>query len=251
MERVAFIVEQTGDRIDALLNPESVVVRRWAGLDPRPVAEGRLSRDGAADDPLLATGGGRTELTLDLLFDTQLAGLHRLTDDVRTLTGPLWDLSENQEHATGQRRPPRVRFVWGRAWNVPVVVAAVAERLEHFDGDGVPRRSWLRLRLLRVAEAGVAEPRRPIPLAEIRRILDAVAALDPTTMRTHAVPRGAGSAYVGGQRLDLIAARYYGDPALWRVLAMLNGIDDPLELAPGTVLRVPALPWMKEAEPWG
>ena len=32
MERVAFIVERTGERIDCLLNPDTVVVRRSAGL---------------------------------------------------------------------------------------------------------------------------------------------------------------------------------------------------------------------------
>jgi hypothetical protein len=41
-------------------------------------------------------------------------------------------------------------LIWGKSWNIPGIVVAVAERLEHFTAAGVPRRSWLRLRLLRV-----------------------------------------------------------------------------------------------------
>ena len=43
-----------------------------------------------------------------------------------------------------------------------------------------------------------------------------------------------------GERLDQIAYRYYGDPRYWRLLARFNGIDDPLHVAPGRLLRVPA-----------
>ncbi|MBL7501515.1 LysM peptidoglycan-binding domain-containing protein [Frankia sp. CNm7] len=47
---------------------------------------------------------------------------------------------------------------------------------------------------------------------------------------------------VAGERLDLLAARYYGNPLLgWRI-ADANGALDPAELTaePGRVLRVPA-----------
>jgi hypothetical protein len=43
----------------------------------------------------------------------------------------------------------------------------------------------------------------------------------------------------GGERLDLLAYRYYRDPALWRLLAVFNDIDDPLALASGRLLRAP------------
>lgn len=43
-------------------------------------------------------------------------------------------------------------------------------------------------------------------------------------------------------QLDLIAEAFYGDRALWRVIAHFNQIDFPLEdLTPGTVLRIPRL----------
>ena len=45
---------------------------------------------------------------------------------------------------------------------------------------------------------------------------------------------------VRGQTLAHIAALEYGDPRQWRVIAKANDIDDPLALAPGTRLLLPA-----------
>ena len=44
-----------------------------------------------------------------------------------------------------------------------------------------------------------------------------------------------------GERLDEIAARYYGEPGLWRVIAVYNGVADPLQVPPPQVLRIPPL----------
>ena len=60
MERVAFLIEDTNERLSCLLNPENLVVRRIAGVQPRRSAAGQLTGVGLADDPLLYTGGGRT-----------------------------------------------------------------------------------------------------------------------------------------------------------------------------------------------
>lgn len=160
MLRVTLLVEETNERLRCLLNPESLVLRRQAGIQPRRSVSGRLTGAGLADDPLLYTGGGRTEFDLDLLFDVSLAGSSINTQDVRDLTLPLWRLAEgtNRTSRAGRGdRPPSVRFMWGKSWNIPAVVVAVAERLEDFTPDGVPRRSWLRMRLLR-AEAPAQRP---------------------------------------------------------------------------------------------
>ncbi|WP_423225313.1 hypothetical protein [Candidatus Amarolinea aalborgensis] len=150
MERVAFLVEETNERLRCLLNPETLVLRRTAGVRPRQSTSGQVTGLGLADDPLLYTGGGRTELDLDLLFDVTLPGSSVTSEDVRDLTAPLWRLAENSQATAGASRPPLVRLIWGKSWNIPGIVVAVAERLEHFTAAGVPRRSWLRLRLLRV-----------------------------------------------------------------------------------------------------
>ena len=242
MERVAFLIESTGERLGCLLNPESLVMRRWAGIRARSSIGGPVRGTALADDPLLYTGGGTTELLLDLLFDVSLAGSTIQTSDVRELTRPLWRLAENAEVVNGYGRPPLVRFVWGKAWNVPAVVAAVAERLEQFDAGGAPRRSWLRMRLLRVGEAAAAEPTStPMAVAE--------GALTPSEaeadlLEIHEVVGGGPLAdeeteNPAGQRLDELAERYYGDASLWRLIAEANGIDDPQRVPAGVLLRIP------------
>ncbi|MDR1020452.1 MAG: hypothetical protein LBL73_06820 [Synergistaceae bacterium] len=42
------------------------------------------------------------------------------------------------------------------------------------------------------------------------------------------------------KRIDLLAWRYYGDCALWWVIAEANGIANPLDLEASRVLRIPA-----------
>jgi hypothetical protein len=241
MERVAFIVEATGERLGCLLNPESVVARRTAGIEPRRSGGGKLTGASLSDDPLLYTGGGQTELRLDLLFDLSIGGSSIQTTDVRDLTGPLWDLAENAPGGDGYARPPIVRFVWGKSWNVPGLVTAVAERLEEFNPSGAPRRSWLRLRLLRISDADApVRPRRHQP-EFLRAEPPAPELVGDADITIHRVMGAGGSgADASAERLEDIAWRYYGDPAAWRLIAKFNGIGDPTRIAPGTLLRIPA-----------
>jgi nucleoid-associated protein YgaU len=45
---------------------------------------------------------------------------------------------------------------------------------------------------------------------------------------------------VGGERLDVLAHRYYGDEDYWWIIALANRISDPFMMAAGTKLRIPA-----------
>src|SRR5215831_1887864 len=107
MERVTFLVEQSNMTIPCLLNPESVTVKRTAGIRVRERDSGPLVNAGTKDDPLVFSGGGRTELTLDLLFDVSLVapsvrtvtsdtvqGTDVPLEDIRELTRPLIELTE-------------------------------------------------------------------------------------------------------------------------------------------------------------
>ena len=96
MERAAFLLEDTGQRIPCLLNPGSIVVRRLAGVIARQSSAGPLTGAALKDDPLVYTGGGMTEILLDLLFDVSLAGSTGTAADVRDLTRPLTELAEGK-----------------------------------------------------------------------------------------------------------------------------------------------------------
>lgn len=242
VERVAFLVEEIGVRLSCLLNPPSLTVRRSAGVRPRRSVTGLLTGTGLADDPLLYTGGGRTELEIDLLFDVSLVGSSIITDDVRDLTGPLWDLAENASVERGYGRPPLVRLVWGKAWNVPAIVEAVAERLEQFTSTGAPQRAWLRMRLVRVGEPPPAPPAPRLPPHTISLSPESLAIPEDQIIIHEVIGGEAGTgAGVSGERLDEIAARYYGEPGLWRLLAAYNDIADPAHIPPPRLLRIPPL----------
>lgn len=245
MERVTFLIEENNQSFSCLLNPESLVIRRSAGLQTRQSAGGKLTGGGLNDDPLIFTGGGRTELEMDLLFDISLATPPDVITDVRDLTGPLWRLTENNGSGA-YGAPPLVRFIWGKSWNIPGMVAALAERLEYFTSDGTPQRSWLRMRLVRVNEQAQQEEPSVPPLPEI----ETVSPLDtanqpgietPDLEETIEVTGGVGE-QGDGVRLDLIAFDVYGDPSYWRWIAAYNGIEDPLSVPSGSVLRIPPRP---------
>jgi hypothetical protein len=234
MERVTFVVESTGERLGCLLNPESLQVTRNAGVRRRRTATGLLAGAGISDDPLLYAGGGQTDLVLDLLFDIGIAGSTIETTDVRDLTGPLWDLAESTAASAGAS-PPVVRFLWGKSWNIPGVITAVAERLEHFTPDGAPTRSWLRMRFVRVNESAAAEASSP--QAGMPSLSPGAG---PETETVHQVVGGGSDAPTSGERLEDIAFLYYGDPSSWRLIAEANDIVDPSSVPAGTVLRIPA-----------
>lgn len=42
-------------------------------------------------------------------------------------------------------------------------------------------------------------------------------------------------------RLDLISNKFYGTPLLWWAIAIVNNIDNPMDVQAGIVLRIPTL----------
>ena len=252
MERVAFLVERTGERISCLLNPEFLETRRHSGLRTRREAGGFLAATARSDHPLIATGGGLTEFDLRLLFDTEVALLDRgqpsstlpdtagaavTTSDVRELTRPIWNLSENAS-ADGFSAPPSVRFIWGKSWNIPAVIVYVAERLERFDANGAPQRSWLSLRLRRVDEP---DPRPVPPLPVTPQFEAPLLAGDAgqDQFKTVDVPVDDQGAPL--DRLDQICAEHYGNPGLAPLLGDFNGLEDLLLMTEGTMLSLPPI----------
>ncbi|MGC3955430.1 MAG: hypothetical protein QM804_14480 [Propionicimonas sp.] len=237
MERVAFLIEATGEQIYCLLNPETVVMTRSAGVEARQSSGGRLTGSGLADDPLLFTGGGRTELKLDLLFDIDLLPGHLQASDVRQLTRRIWALAENSAEVERQRRPPLVRLLWGQAWSIPGIVTEVAERFDRFATDGSPLRSWLRLSFVRVGTAADAEGGEAWELAQRLPQIDlsapAVKALEVVDEGTPPGPDDDGDgtdalATIAPTRLGLFSLEAFGNPFQWKALLAYNDIDDPL-----------------------
>lgn len=158
--------------------------------------------------------------------------------DVRTLTQPLWSLAENGEAVGGRVAPQRVRFIWGRSWNVPGVILAVAERLERFDAQGVPKRSWLSLLLRRVEEELESGEAPPPPTSPQFEINPGAPVGDESGDESVIIP--VDEAGMALTPLHMIAAEHYGDPRFDRAIAEYNGLDDLLEVEEGRPIRLPA-----------
>lgn len=229
-----FHIEGRREPVRCLLNPESIELRRAAAIRRRNTVGGFATGRAAADDALIATGGGRTEITLDLLFDIALNDGPNAPTDVGVLTRPIHALAENSRRGSGYAKPPTVRFFWGKTWNIPGVVEAVSERLERFSPNGEPARSWLRIRLLRISEPTTREP----PDAGTAADAGGTSSIVPDGLDVQD-EMGEDSVRVCGERLDQLAGRFYGDARLWRPLAVANGIDDPQNLPTDQVLTIP------------
>lgn len=242
MERVAFLIEKTGERIECLLNPETFTITRQSGVRPHRTLSGVLTGAAQSDNPVLAVGGGTTELVLELLFDISKQPNAGPDDSVQALTAPLWDMAENSDVDLIDSGPPLVRFVWGKSWNIPAIVVSVAERFEQFTPAGVPQRSWVKMRLLRCSVSETAAESRSAvkPDEALALIPDEIPAED---LQTHEVQGELAGAEDPGlvERIDQLAHRYYGDASLWPVLASFNHLDDPARLPVGTSLAVPPL----------
>jgi hypothetical protein len=240
MERVVFIVEATDEQIPCLLNPESLVLQRVSGVEKRRLKNGLLASKTLTDDPIIFTGGGTTSLTVNLLFDVNLPEVPADCTDVRQLSGPLWQLSENSVGETDRKYPALMRFIWGKAFNFPGVIKEIAERLEYFTTDGTPQRSFVRLSIQRVAESAddlsggaIAPP----PLPEDLNI-PAPGLGEDTLIHTMLGTDDVENSEGDNERLDQLAFDYFGAPEHWRLLAWLNDIENPLNCPAGTELSI-------------
>jgi hypothetical protein len=146
-------------------------------------------------------------------------------------------LSESTAAPSGEPKMAVVRLIWGKTWNVPGVVAEIAERLEEFAASGAPRRSLLTMRFVRVNESD-DQPRpaaslTPSELAVLQQIRADSTKAAPAADRT-----GIAGGFSLGGRADLIASRAYRSESMWRLVLASNGISDPFQDLAGRPLTL-------------
>ena len=152
------------------------------------------------------TSGNPSVLNVELFFDT-----YEEKSDVRKAhTDKIMQLAliDVEKH-----RPPLVMFQWG-GFKFKGVVESLNLRFIMFLPDGAPCRATANVS---IKEAETVEPEKHSP--------------DHTKRRTVKM----------GETLALIAHEEYDDAAEWRRIADANGIDDPREVKPGTVLTLPPI----------
>lgn len=216
LEKALLINTVTGDEIPVMFNPEEYTLNRDNNFAQTAIP-------GLSAPILQFVNGNMKSLEMELFFDTyegHSAGsrtLNRAGQDVRELTSRVTDLMEIDAttHA-----PPVLLFTWG-SLTFTCVLARAGQRFLLFLPDGTPVRARLQVTFNEFKNVDL----------EAREIKRETA--DFTKIR---VVRQ-------GETLSSIAAEVYGEPALWRPIALRNAIDDPRELETGLRLLVPQLPF--------
>jgi len=163
--------------------------------------------------PLVFGGTARKSISFEFFFDT-----YAEEKDVRKeYVGKLLALMEpTVTTSPGKKRPPILLIKWGE-----FVFKAVLERLSQnytmFTANGTPVRAVVNATFKQFSTAQEDALNNPPG--------------DPTT--AHLVK--------DGETLNLISAKIYGDPKLWRLIADKNRLTDPLHLNVGSLLEIPPL----------
>jgi hypothetical protein len=194
-----------GQRAEVIFNPAEYSLEKGNQF-------GSTALPGLSNPITSFVNGNADVLTMELFFDTYT---DRQSADVREETNKIARLLEidPEIHA-----PPPVKFVWG-----PLSFRAVIERLNQrftmFREDGVPVRATLNVTFkeYKTIEEQLSEKPNQSSDWTKRRVL---------TER---------------DTLNMIAAVEYGDPALWRLIADENNIDNPRLLEAGREIRLPPL----------
>ncbi|MFG2115324.1 LysM peptidoglycan-binding domain-containing protein [Streptomyces sp. NPDC048718] len=196
-------------RIEFQFNPKELSLTKAAAWKRTP-AKGAKSAG-----PPEYQGPQPSKLTVEMFFDAGDTQDNRVVTAVEQLFACCVPTSETRQQQRSS--PPWVVFHWGGLTGFPGYVSQVQAKYTLFTTSGVPIRAVCQVTMEEIS--GETPGQNPTSGAL-------------TARRTHRV--------AAGDSLPSLAQREYGDPAAWRVIAEANGIDDPLRLAPGRQLLLPA-----------
>lgn len=202
--------------IEVMFNPEEYTVNKDNNFAQQAIP-------GLSAPILQFVNGNMQILEMELFLDTYESNksnnrvLNQAGGDVRELTKKITGLMdvERTTHA-----PPILLFTWG-SLSFTCVLARVNQRFIMFMPDGTPVRARL-----------------TVTFNEFRNVdLEAKEIKRETADFTkfHRVGQG--------ETLSAIAGWLYGNPKLWRPIALRNHIENPRELRMGVRLTVPQLPY--------
>lgn len=203
---IAYIEPLLGNRARAkvIFNPAEYSLQKGNQFSSTPLP-------GLSNPIVSFVNGDADVLTMDLFFDTYT---NMGSSDVREETGKISVLLDIDPalHA-----PPPVLFVWGPL-RFKAVIERLTQRFTMFREDGVPVRATLN-----------------VTFKEYKTIDDQ---LNPPNESSDWSKR---RIVAENDRLCLIAAIEYEDPAVWRVIADANDIENPRLLQPGQEILLPPL----------
>lgn len=206
--------KQDGKSFDVQFNPESLKVN---------FTNQKAGGEQPGGSPIQFVGTGTTKLALELFFDVTVPveqGEKKVANDVRTLTADIAFFMKAQTPVEGQENayvPPGIQFSWG-SFLFEGVMDSMDETLEFFSDDGRPLRATVSIALSRQEITFT----RPDPV-------DATGN-SPTGTQPLQSSRA-------GDSVQKMAGRS-GKQADWKQIAAANDIENPRQLAPGTLINL-------------
>jgi hypothetical protein len=196
-------LDKSGDDLTVLFNPKEFSIQKTVQWEPHKAPGLDLPEQEF-------TSGNPRVLSVELFFDTyeEKTSVHEHTDKLQN-----YALVDADKH-----RPPVVMFQWGQV-KFKGVVETLNLRFTMFLNDGTACRAvaTVNIKESETAKEQLEKKPRNSP--------------DHTKRRTVKM----------GETLALIAHEEYDDAAEWRRIADANGILDPKDVKPGTVLTLPPI----------
>ncbi|MFN8375291.1 MAG: hypothetical protein U0694_20740 [Anaerolineae bacterium] len=209
LQPASLINEVTNETVYCTFNPFEYTLTKQNQWSMTPTTGGNVP------EPSFQSGGPQT-LRLTLYFDTTMDN-----SDVRTYTDALWRMmmvvDANKNPKSGKSEPPKVSFKWGRLY-FTAYLTNMSQKFTLFKEDSTPIRCQVDITLEQKID--IDDYKDQAPLRGIQ-----------------GAPKTANA--VEGDRLDNLLSRVAeeGVSALRRV-AEENGIDNPLNIPPGSKLRI-------------
>lgn len=208
LEKALIINTHTHEQFPVLINPEEYSLDKSNSF-------AEIGIPGLAAPPIQYVRGNLRTLKMDLFFDT-----YEAKTDVRAHTGRVTALLEKDPRT---QAPPVVIFSWGRL-NFRGVLDSAGQRFTMFLSDGVPVRATLSV---------VFKEFAPVEIQ-----IQSGFFIGPPSIRNIAE----------GDTLSGLAGEFLNDPAAWREIAEFNDIDDPLNILPGTEIKIPQAKTLRKPE---
>jgi nucleoid-associated protein YgaU len=206
----------TGARVPVQFNPQEYTVSR-------DINYAQAAIPGLSAPILQFVNGNLQTLEMELFLDTYERHqdgsrvVNQAQSDVRALLQQLTGLMsiEPSTHA-----PPVLLFTWG-SLAFTCVLTRATQRFVMFLPDGTPVRA-----------------RVNVSFSEFRN-----ADLEAREVKRETADYSKRHVIAEGETLSLIAGREYGDPRLWRVIAIANRLQRARKLETGLALLLPKLPF--------
>ena len=202
-----------GEDIEVLFNPAQYTLNDTTEYSER-------NEVGTNASAPMYKGGRASTLDMELFFDTGPV-MNASGKNNKTATDVTEKVKKFQElvNIKGEiHSPPIVKFIWGPL-SFKGVVTHLNSTFTKFTESGMPIQARLSLSL--ISYSAQEDEKRKSPFESP----------DRTKCRTI--------------REDYsiwdMAKSEYGDVAKWKVIARANDISNPLEVVPGTIVKIPAL----------